>query len=52
MNNESTELGAAIERLLAAEADYKAFVRTTKSHQLACEGARGAANTERSNEPD
>ena len=31
-----------IERLLKADADYRAFVRTTRSHQLAAEGAREA----------
>ena len=43
MNNQSIQLDQAVERLLAADADYKAFVRTTKSHQLACQGAREAA---------
>jgi hypothetical protein len=35
-------LSEAIERLLKADADYRAFVRTTRSHQLAAEGAREA----------
>jgi len=37
MNNTTSEL---IEKLLASDADYKAFVKTTKSHQLAAEGVR------------
>jgi hypothetical protein len=39
-------LSEAIERLLKADADYRAFVRTTKSHQLAAEGAREAVRRE------
>jgi len=38
-------LSQIIERLLAADAEYKAFVRTTRSHQLACEGAHEAIAT-------
>jgi len=40
-------LSETIERLLAADADHKTFVRTTRSHQLACEGARECQHTER-----
>jgi len=36
--NESLE--QVIERLLQTDADYQAFVRTTKSYQLAIEGVR------------
>jgi hypothetical protein len=31
----------AVERLLEAQADYAAFVRTTRSYQLAIEGVDG-----------
>jgi len=33
-------LSKAIERLLAADAEYKQFVCTTRSYELACQGAR------------
>src|SRR5262245_20384344 len=36
------QLEQSLARLLAADAQYKAFVETTRSHQLACEGAREA----------
>ena len=35
-------LSQTIERLEKALADYKAFVKTTRSYELACEGAREA----------
>jgi hypothetical protein len=38
----NTELTETIERLLQAEADYKEFVKQTRSMQLAKEGAREA----------
>ena len=39
MNESLTEL---LDRLAKSVADYRAFVRTTRSHQLSCEGAREA----------
>jgi hypothetical protein len=39
-------LSEAIERLLKADVDYRAFVRTTRSYQLAAEGAREAISEE------
>ena len=39
MNQSLTEL---LDALAKSVADYKAFVRTTRSHQLAIEGAREA----------
>jgi hypothetical protein len=38
MNNDT--LTETLERLSQAVADYKAFVRTTRSYQLAIEGVR------------
>lgn len=37
-----TQLEEAILRLKQANAEYKNFVRTTRSQELACEGARDA----------
>ena len=43
MQQESNNtLAQSIERLLKANADYAAFVRTTRSYQLAAQGAREA----------
>jgi hypothetical protein len=39
---DKVDLAETLARLAAAVADYEAFVRTTRSYELACEGARDA----------
>jgi hypothetical protein len=41
MNDITSEL---INKLLASDAAYKAFVKTTKSYQLAAQGVRESVN--------
>jgi len=40
MNNESIKLNESIDRLLAADADYKAFVATSSATRNVVEGAK------------